>query len=124
MVFSAWASYKKDIPSDRTFIFDQAMVNEGQGYNYHTGIFTCPVSGYYAFTWATQATVGHYLMSWINKNGNHYRAEYLDATKANSSVADSKIEVTYLNKGDIVSIMGHGFFDGLVISPFTGWKIN
>ena len=47
VVFSAYLDQSVVLDSSKTVIFDQTIVNTGAGYNSSTGIFTCPVSGYY-----------------------------------------------------------------------------
>jgi len=47
VMFSAWLDHLVTLSSDDVVIFNQEITNIGQHYNPSTGVFTCPVSGYY-----------------------------------------------------------------------------
>ncbi|XP_053401552.1 collagen alpha-2(VIII) chain-like [Mercenaria mercenaria] len=48
VAFSAYISnYQNGLAPHKTLTFDSAILNDGKGYNNHTGIFTTPVSGVY-----------------------------------------------------------------------------
>ncbi|XP_055883593.1 uncharacterized protein LOC106068713 [Biomphalaria glabrata] len=49
VAFSAAVNQEKNIVSGDTIVFTDVMLNDGQGYNETTGIFTAPVAGLYAF---------------------------------------------------------------------------
>ena len=67
-----WANYYNG-GAGTTFVFDTAPVNVGSSYNTSTGIFTCPVAGYYRVISSilmgnASGTSGFYLY----KNGSGY----------------------------------------------------
>ncbi|KAH9504991.1 hypothetical protein Btru_061347 [Bulinus truncatus] len=49
VAFSAAVSQEKNIVTGDTIVFAEVLMNEGQGYNETSGIFTAPVPGLYAF---------------------------------------------------------------------------
>ncbi|XP_052716491.1 complement C1q-like protein 4 isoform X1 [Crassostrea angulata] len=50
VVFTAKLNKQYNSLNDReTVIFDSIVTNAGQGYDENTGIFVCPISGYYQF---------------------------------------------------------------------------
>lgn len=50
VVFTAKLNKQYNSLNDReTVIFDTIVTNAGQGYDENTGIFVCPISGYYQF---------------------------------------------------------------------------
>ncbi|XP_069111502.1 complement C1q-like protein 4 [Argopecten irradians] len=51
VAFYTFISYETDAAILK---FDTIHLNEGNGYNSSTGVFTCPVSGTYKFTWSVQ----------------------------------------------------------------------
>ena len=50
IAFSAWRDSDELINTDEIIIFEMVDANLGDAYNPSTGIFTCPVNGYYAFS--------------------------------------------------------------------------
>lgn len=48
VAFSAYVSnYQSSLAPHKIVTFDGVILNEGSGYNNHTGVFTSPVSGVY-----------------------------------------------------------------------------
>jgi hypothetical protein len=48
VAFSSYVTnYQSNVAEHKTIRFDSAVLNDGNAYNNHTGIFTCPVSGVY-----------------------------------------------------------------------------
>ncbi|XP_060589481.1 complement C1q-like protein 3 [Ruditapes philippinarum] len=50
IAFSAFLDHDADFGAGQTIKFNQIITNEGNGYNIHTGVFTCPEAGMYMFT--------------------------------------------------------------------------
>ena len=48
-----------DVAINTTFIMNNAYVNNGNCYNTTTGIFTCPVLGYYMITFSVATSAGY-----------------------------------------------------------------
>ncbi|XP_060592367.1 complement C1q-like protein 4 [Ruditapes philippinarum] len=49
IAFTAFMNHDADFGADQTLKFNQIITNEGNGYNMHTGVFTCPEAGMYMF---------------------------------------------------------------------------
>ncbi|VDI61421.1 Hypothetical predicted protein [Mytilus galloprovincialis] len=49
IAFSATRTTDITLSSLQTLLFDKVYLNEGGGYNAHTGLFTAPVNGIYYF---------------------------------------------------------------------------
>ena len=51
MAFSAYVD-ENTSPSKAgdVYVFDKVLTNKGQAYDESTGVFTCPISGTYVFT--------------------------------------------------------------------------
>jgi hypothetical protein len=54
----------------RVIPFNNVILNEGQGFNVNTHIFTCPVSGTYNFQTSLLSTGGSAVVTEIVKEGN------------------------------------------------------
>ena len=126
VAFSAYSDSKslKYLSSFRTLIFEKTTLNIGQGYHVSTGVFICPVSGYYVFIWTLQTKENHKLDSKLVKNGEaSYRFLNIYADRRDYA-SESNTEVMHLDKGDTVYIQGRGHFYGNWVSSFNGWKFN
>ena len=49
VAFNAYTTTSGSYPKDKVIIFPNVLLNEGDGYNKDTGVFTAPVSGLYYF---------------------------------------------------------------------------
>ena len=127
VTFSAFATRSINIGFGyATLIFDRVTINEGQGYSGRTGVFTCPISGFYVFTWTLQTIANKSLNSYIVKNGGNKSTRFCDIdAKTSSRASASNTEVMHLTKGDRVYIQGGGYLSSHdYVSSFNGWKIN
>ncbi|XP_053374972.1 cerebellin-3-like [Mercenaria mercenaria] len=71
IAFTAYLSTHATHLSNAQIIpFDKVELNEGQGFNTNTHIFTCPVTGIYTFQTATTSTLNGALHAEIVKEGN------------------------------------------------------
>ena len=124
VAFSAYSRQSKTLSSYSTLVFEKVALNEGQGYSAGTGVFTCPVSGLYVFTWTLQTTENKSLNAYITRNGGSSNRFLNIRAETSEYAAESNTEVMHLNKGDTVYIQGAGYFKGIAVSSFNGWKIN
>ncbi|XP_045179529.2 heavy metal-binding protein HIP-like [Mercenaria mercenaria] len=50
VAFSAYNPVDKNLQTKETFVLQSVLINEGNGYDTKTGIFTAPINGLYHFT--------------------------------------------------------------------------
>ena len=50
MAFSAYPSHPRQYHNGERLVFDQTLANAGRWYSTATGIFMCPLDGYYMFS--------------------------------------------------------------------------
>ncbi|XP_053408209.1 otolin-1-like [Mercenaria mercenaria] len=50
IAFTAFLDHDGDYGAGQTITFNKIITNDGNGYNTHTGVFTCPEEGMYLFT--------------------------------------------------------------------------
>ena len=123
VAFSAHSGSNLNLASYTTIKFEYETLNVGRGYSASSGVFTCPVDGYYVFTWTLQTKENHNLDSRIVKNGRG-SDRYINMYAGSSAfAAESNTEIMHLVKGDRVYIEGRGYFCGYIVSSFNGWKI-
>ncbi|XP_062614199.1 uncharacterized protein LOC134275936 [Saccostrea cucullata] len=120
-------------PGDhQTLIFDQVQLNEGNGYQSHSGVFIAPASGMYAFTWTMRLHAAH--------GAENHSAQLIVDNKMYSaifqSIGHSGNEnvsgtcVVLLNKGDDVFVrtttnnVGGIESDASGVTAFGGWLIK
>ena len=125
VAFSAYSTSTLNLAPYTTIRFEQTTLNVGQGYtcSNSSGVFTCPVDGYYVFTWTLQTKENHKLDSKIVRNGGSSHRYFNIDAKTSHSAAESNTEVMHLVTGDTVYIQGNGYFYGDWVSSFNGWKI-
>ena len=50
MAFSAYVDATTSLSISQKTVFDKILINEHQAYDQSTGVFTCPLSGVYMFS--------------------------------------------------------------------------
>ncbi|KAG5837186.1 complement C1q and tumor necrosis factor-related protein 9-like [Anguilla rostrata] len=80
--------------------FTNVLVNEGGGYRPETGVFTCPVPGFYSFT-VHVSTYGR-AQFMINKNGQNVVSAYHSTLCDRKSQMASISSVIELSESDMV----------------------
>ena len=58
--FTAHRYDETDVAFDERIVYETVTANVGSGYDSSTGIFTCPVSGYYYVSVTTFSTVSYF----------------------------------------------------------------
>lgn len=103
IAFSAFLTSRTDSLSNQKIIFDAEELNDGEGYDAATGIFTVPVRGTYLFTfqfedWASsdQQTAS------LKVNGNIKSSAIIKP--AGKSTQSGNTVILHLHKGDQVYI--------------------
>lgn len=84
------------------------LVNEGEAYSPDTGIFTCPLEGFYHFT--VHMSVNGRAQCAIFKNGESLASVYHTSLPDKCSQVASVSSTVQLSEGDMVwvNLWGHG----------------
>ncbi|XP_062603976.1 uncharacterized protein LOC134265781 [Saccostrea cucullata] len=115
----------------QTIVFDSVITNTHNAYNGHTGIFTSPSNGVFAFSWTmNSAGIGHF---------EFMHNSEIKTTTTSESVGPPHVErgsvsttiVLELHKNDVVFVRTHhargqGTFivsNSLMQSSFSGWQV-
>ncbi|XP_062602430.1 complement C1q tumor necrosis factor-related protein 3-like [Saccostrea cucullata] len=117
----------------RVLVFDRPETNEGNGYSFHSGIFTAPRTGLYVFTWTirscngngyfqTDLLVNGLVSGKLFTNGYNYSQQYGSSTG---------MVVIHVGQGNQVYIRtGPSIISGTICSDtngyssFAGWSID
>ncbi|XP_062591753.1 collagen alpha-2(VIII) chain-like [Saccostrea cucullata] len=97
-------NHKRNLATKTKVVFETVDLNEGQGYNASTGIFTAPYGGLYVFDWTTLAWVGQYAFTALTVNGSYKSWIYCHDVNSKTWLQCSKMAVVKLNHGDKVWI--------------------
>ena len=118
---------KKDVnlATNGRVVFGIEDLNEGNGYDPSTGIFTAPASGVYVFDWTTFTQYGKYASTALVVNGKFKSWNHCYDGAAKTYLQCSKLTVVKLKKGDQVWI---GVFNGTAniyrkYTSFSGYKL-
>nr|XP_022295459.1 complement C1q-like protein 2 [Crassostrea virginica] len=105
--------------SRQTVKFDSILVNDGNGYDDRTGVFTCPVAGTYMFVVDVQLNKYAYLSIMLNKTAvaRLYRDSKAPILQASRTI------LLKLKQGDHIKIVcenNNVNINGNLYSGFTG----
>lgn len=132
VAFHAYMSHhEENVGSHQTIIFDQLVTDVGGNFNRHTGVFTAPTQGAYAFSWTLFCQSEGYFNSELVANSNVVGALFCSAQGSTGIRHTTGVVVIYINQGDVVFVRTHptGTVIGKVYSTitsrssFTGWKL-
>jgi len=102
VMFSAWLDHTVALRSGHVVIFNQEVSNIGHHYSRSTGVFTCPVSGYYVFDLHIMGQKDEYAHLEIRLNGARLAGALADNDMDFNS-ASCHVGVV-LTQGDKVSV--------------------
>jgi len=102
VMFSAWLDNQVTLSPGQVVIFNQEVTNIGQHYSPSTGVFTCPVSGYYVFDVTVMGQKDEYAHLEISHNGARLATAWADDHMDNNS-ASCHVSVV-LTQGDKVDV--------------------
>ncbi|XP_061176943.1 complement C1q tumor necrosis factor-related protein 3-like [Saccostrea echinata] len=124
---SSLSSNLENLGNQQTVIFDKVTLNEGNGYDKKTGVFTAPEEGIYKFSWTILTWERKYFISEIVHNGKPVLFSYSDGRGRTGNVTSSNSANIKMNKGDKVWIRTWGsygkFARGGNWSNFSGNKV-
>ena len=106
-------------------VFEIEDLNEGNGYDPSTGIFTAPASGVYVFDWTIFTQIGKYASTSLVVNDKFKSWNHCFGGVAKTYLKCSKMTVVKLKQGDKVWI---GVFWGTanihnIYTSFSGYKL-
>ncbi|XP_071128063.1 heavy metal-binding protein HIP-like [Mytilus edulis] len=124
IVFSVTRTTDIGLSPLQTLVFDKVYLNEGGGYNAHTGLFTAPVNGIYYFAVSFLANGGSTHLLLLKNNHEIARGYGKDQNDTGSVVS-----TVHLKKGDIIRVAeitgeGREGIRGDGWSSFNGFKLN
>ncbi|XP_061196329.1 multimerin-1-like [Saccostrea echinata] len=94
---------KSNLATKTKIVFETVDLNEGQGYNASSGIFTAPYGGLYVFDWVASGWKGLPFTALV-VNGSSKSWNYVRDDKFNAWIRYRKTTVVRLNYGDKVWI--------------------
>ncbi|XP_069111975.1 collagen alpha-1(X) chain-like isoform X3 [Argopecten irradians] len=106
-------------------LFDDVKLNIGSSYS-TSGIFVCPVTGLYVFTWSTEVSSAHTLTTLLLVNGQERDRLHVQGSSANWNIGSATILV-HLSVTDQVHIEAVTTPVGTIIgtySSFTGFFLR
>ncbi|XP_052701490.1 complement C1q tumor necrosis factor-related protein 2-like isoform X2 [Crassostrea angulata] len=117
--------HKRNLATKARVVFETVDLNEGQGYNASTGIFTAPSGGIYAFDWTTLTWKGQYAHTSLVVNDQYKSWNHCHDVISKTWLPCSKMTIVKLKQGDKVWI---GVFSGTAnmyqkYTSFSGYKL-
>ncbi|VDI52611.1 Hypothetical predicted protein [Mytilus galloprovincialis] len=86
----------------RRLVFDVTKKNQGNGYNCHTGVFTCPKTGIYVFVWVIRMHLSKHSTE-LMINGSVYESTFLFAKNGVDGSVSGTV-VAHVSKSDQVYV--------------------
>mmetsp|Transcript_1579 Transcript_1579/g.2446 ORF Transcript_1579/g.2446 Transcript_1579/m.2446 type:complete len:183 (-) Transcript_1579:41-589(-) len=97
-------NHVNNLATNGRVVFGIEDLNEGNGYDPSTGIFTAPASGVFVFDWTTFTQYGKYASTALVVNGKFKSWNHCYDVKSKTFLACSKMTVVKLKRGDKVWI--------------------
>ena len=86
------------------YFFLQVLLNDGNGYNIHSGVFTCSESGVYLFSYFIGERDQNQVRVRLVKNSALENNAVSDTEHAYQDLQGGNVAIFRANSGDIVSI--------------------
>lgn len=117
--------HKRNLATKARVEFETVDLNEGQGYNASTGIFTAPSGGIYVFDWTTLTLKGQYAYTSLVVNEKFKSWNNCHDVNSKTWLPCSKMTIVKLKQGDKVWI---GVYGGPAnmheqYTSFSGYKL-
>ncbi|XP_048749487.2 complement C1q tumor necrosis factor-related protein 2-like [Ostrea edulis] len=118
-------NHRRNLGKGSKVVFDKVDLNEGQGYDASSGVFTAPHSGIYVFDWTTLTLPGKNAFTSVVVNGSYKSWNYCNDRTKNLWLPCSKMTVVKLKQGDKVWIgVNSGTADiHKQYTSFSGYKL-
>ncbi|XP_069114757.1 uncharacterized protein [Argopecten irradians] len=131
VAFHASISNAKTVNHNEVLIYDNEVLDQGDGYDPSVGIFIAPESGTYVLTWTTVCSTRSVIQSLLVVNGSVRGTSWTDSENVGDIHQTTAIVVQSLNQADKVFIRtGPSYGHGLVLSDirnslstFSGLKL-
>ncbi|XP_052703134.1 EMILIN-2-like isoform X1 [Crassostrea angulata] len=121
--FSVNLDYKPlTLGAGQTVKYDAVLINDGNGYDDRTGVFTCPVAGTYMFVVDSLSYPGIWLLLKVNKKTVGF-IHVSSAHKGNPGIQISRTVIVKLKSGDHVKVenlRNNAYVHDDLYSGFTG----
>lgn len=140
VAFYAYISHNfGGVGTHQVFLYDTIVTNQGNGYSKHTGAFTAPSTGVYAFCytafasgWHVAGETGQYgeIAVQLLHNGAYKGSIHADTETAYDDEMATGFAILMLQAGDIVLTMseyaGQGSFQSTAYGrwSFSGFQIS
>uniref|UniRef100_A0A8W8MEY0 C1q domain-containing protein n=1 Tax=Magallana gigas TaxID=29159 RepID=A0A8W8MEY0_MAGGI len=120
------------VAAHHVFLYDTIITNQGNGYSKHTGAFTAPSTGVYAFCYTAYASGEHVagetgdygeVAVQLVHNGAYKGSIYVDTESHYEEEMSTGFAILMLQAGDVVLTMSG--FAGIIsghVSGLTCWK--
>lgn len=118
-------NHKRNIATKARVVFEIVDLNEGQGYNASTGIFTAPSGGIYVFDWTVLAWQGQHAYTSLVVNDQYKSWNHCHDVSSKIHLPCSKMTIVKLKQGDKAWI---GVYSGPAnmyqqYTSFSGYKL-
>ncbi|KAL4218290.1 Otolin 1 [Mactra antiquata] len=131
VAFTAYLTQDINPGSKQTIRFDKVITNDGNGYNIHTGIFTCPEAGVYMFSFflGQRSTSDSFSEAYAELvvNNDMIVASAVETMHVRQDLQGGNVAIVRLNQGDAVwvesMLSNHDHVEGsdsLRLTTFTG----
>ncbi|KAL3882724.1 hypothetical protein ACJMK2_029036 [Sinanodonta woodiana] len=104
-------------------LFDTVLLNEGNGFNKQTGIFTCPLSGIYFFTGSVLTQHEHQVGVHLIVNGETKGNAYADGANSWDQGSISSIARCEAGQNVWISVYLGSFIHGDYYTSFSGFLL-
>lgn len=86
--FAKYTANEASTTAGKIIIFDDAVTNNGNGYNSSTGIFTAPTDGTYVLTWTITIHDADYLGTFLIVNNRKMASNWADTRDSTQNGED------------------------------------
>ncbi|XP_060562506.1 uncharacterized protein LOC132722095 [Ruditapes philippinarum] len=131
IAFHVYLSSSKCFNDHQIIEYDTEVLDTGNGYNEHDGIYIVPESGIYVFTWTFTNDIAEYAITEIVVNGETQGWTIADGSGQRLLYNPSSgLVLARVNAGDHVFIRrveGRGCtaYSGQYVQPtFSGWQLS
>ncbi|XP_033762759.1 uncharacterized protein LOC117344205 [Pecten maximus] len=129
VAFHTKMSSAKTLVNGVIMIFDNEILDQGNGYNPRDGIYTVPESGTYVLTWKVLSEKNSYIVTALVVNGEEMGISLTNSEDITDKHQTTEIVVLRLDQGDHVFIRVKTKAGSVVSDTtygkltFSGWKI-